>query len=142
MVRNAKPFRLLLPAACLVLAGACTAAPASDPGASSAPSATAAAAGLQGEWSPDPSLCGESRLSFTADGRHEAWYRDGGDWQVLASGRYTREGDRLVISLDGVSQVREVVSVDAAQLRLRHDDAALAEALGSDTVTLHRCPPR
>ena len=102
---------------------------------------TEAAAPLVGEWSPDPELCADSRLSFTDDGRHEALMLEGGGWQVLASGRYERDGRQLRISVEGQVQEREIVALDDARLVLRHDDEALAEATGGYEVILHRCPP-
>ncbi|WP_374604079.1 hypothetical protein [Arenimonas sp.] len=99
------------------------------------------AGSLVGEWAVEPALCAESRLSFTADGRHEALMDDGGGWQVLASGSYERSGSELRIVFQGVGQQREILSVGPEQLVLRHDDEALARATGSDEVVLYRCPP-
>ena len=97
---------------------------------------------LVGEWSPDRGLCGESRLSFTADGLHEALLDDGGGWQVLATGRYELDGRELSIRFEGVLQQREVVSVDEGTLVLRHDDEELAAVTGGYDVVLQRCPDR
>lgn len=97
---------------------------------------------LVGEWAVDPELCSESRITFTADGRHEALMGDDGGWRVLATGNYERNGTKLRIGFDGVVQHREILSVDADQLVLRHEDEALARATGSREAVFHRCPPR
>ena len=95
-----------------------------------------------GEWSPEPELCADSRLTFTAEGRHEALMADAGSWLVLASGRYDQDGRRLRIDFEGEVQQREIVSVDRQRLVLRHDDEALAEVTGGYDVVLHRCQHR
>ncbi|HEY9144382.1 MAG TPA: hypothetical protein VIM90_10145 [Arenimonas sp.] len=111
-------------------------------GPEAADAAPAAGAGsLVGEWAVEPALCAESRLSFSADGRHEALMDDGGGWLVLASGSYERSGSKLRIVFQGVEQQREILSVGPEQLVLRHDDEALARATGSHEVVLYRCPP-
>lgn len=142
-------FATLVPAICLLVA--CTspvdAAPDAAPATTAAPAAPAAGqasipGSIVGEWNPDPSLCADSRMTFTADGRHEALMDDGDGWQVLASGRYEQDGANLVIRFEGEVQQREIVSVDAQRLVLRHDDAALAKVTGGHEVTLHRCPGR
>ena len=115
----------------------------SVPGAVASPGVEPAGnASLVGEWSPDRDLCGESRLSFTADGRHEALLDDGGGWQVLATGRYELDGRQLSIHFEGVLQQRELVSVDEGTLVLRHDDEELAAVTGGYDVVLQRCPDR
>ena len=139
-------FATLVPAFCLLVA--CTspvdAAPEAVPAATPAPAAGQASipGSIVGEWNPDASLCADSRMTFTADGRHEALMDDGDGWQVLASGRYELDGRTLVIRFEGEVQRREVVSVDGQALVLRHDDAALAKVTGGHEVTLHRCPGR
>lgn len=138
----------LVPA--LVLLVACSApvgaAPEADPGPEAVPAEPAAApvssGTIVGEWNPDPSLCADSRMTFTADGRHEALMDDGDGWQVLAAGRYELDGRTLVIRFEGEVQERELVSVDGETLVLRHDDAALAQVTGGYEVTLYRCPGR
>ncbi|MAL04071.1 MAG: hypothetical protein CL625_07360 [Arenimonas sp.] len=97
---------------------------------------------LVGEWAVDPALCTESRITFTSDGRHEALMGEGGEWRVLASGEYEHSGDELRISFEGVVQHREILSVDADRLVLRHEDEALARASGSHEAMFHRCKPR
>ena len=97
---------------------------------------------IVGEWSPEPELCADSRLSFTADGRHEALMADAGGWLVLASGRYVQDDRQLRIDFEGEVQQREIVSVDQQRLVLRHDDEALAEVTGGYDVVLHRCQHR
>ena len=137
-----------LAAALLLLQGCSQAADAiADPDPSSTGTdtpGTAATHGpmIVGEWSPEPELCADSRLSFTADGRHEALLADAGGWLVLASGRYEQDGRRLRIDFEGEVQWREIVSVDRQRLVLRHDDDALAEVTGGHDVVLHRCPHR
>ena len=139
-------FAPLLPALGLLVA--CTqpagAAPEAAPAAVSAPVAAEgdAPGSIVGEWNPDASLCNDSRMTFTADGRHEALMDDGDGWQVLASGRYEQDGANLVIRFEGEVQQREIVSVGAQALVLRHDDTALAKVTGGYEVTLHRCPGR
>lgn len=110
---------------------------AADPGTAPNPGPT-----IVGEWSPEPELCADSRLTFTADGRHEALMADAGGWLVLATGRYDQDGRRLRIDFEGDVQQRELVSVDRQRLVLRHDDDALAEVTGGHDVVLHRCPQR
>lgn len=115
--------------------------PATGPEAADA--APAADAGsLVGEWAVEPALCTESRLSFTADGRHEALMDDGGGWLVLASGSYERRGSELRIVFQGVEQQREILSVGPGRLVLRHEDEAIARATGSPEAVFHRCPAR
>ena len=134
---------LVMLVACSVPVGE---APELDAVSDAAPAATAAApdssGAIVGEWNPDPSLCADSRMTFTDDGRHEALMDDGDGWQVLASGRYELDGRTLVIRFEGEVQRREVVSVDGQALVLRHDDAALAKVTGGYEVVLHRCPGR
>lgn len=134
---------LALLVACSAPVGA---APEVDAVSDAAPATNAAApvssGSIVGEWNPDPSLCADSRMTFTTDGRHEALMDDGDGWQVLAAGRYELDGRTLVIRFEGEVQEREVVSVDGEALVLRHDDAALAEVTGGYEVTLHRCPVR
>lgn len=141
-----------LPGLVVCLLVACSPAPAGAPAADGAaadvPAADVAGAGapdgasLVGEWSPEKDLCGDSRMTFTVDGRHEALMDDGGGWQVLASGTYQRDGRTLSIRFEGQEQQREIIAVDASTLVLRHDDEALAAVTGGYDVRLHRCPDR
>jgi hypothetical protein len=100
-----------------------------------------AADALIGEWAIDADWCAESRFTFTADGRHEALVNDDG-WQVLASGRYTRAGDRITVVTHTGDDHLQVLAVDERRLVLRNESAALREAIGTDTLELVRCPAR
>lgn len=47
-------------------------------------SALPAATAEVGEWGIDAEMCAESRVVFTADGLHQAWMLQDGQWQTLA----------------------------------------------------------
>lgn len=97
---------------------------------------------LHGDWATEAELCSESRLSFTADGRHEALWFEEGEWKVQSTGTYRRDGSRLVIHIGNARQERQIISVDDQFMVLRELDESRAEALGADALTLYRCPAR
>ncbi len=98
---------------------------------------------LIGEWSMDAESCREARLTYTAAGVHEALMLEEGTWKIKASGRYTRDGSRITVDIGGNRKDELiVVSVDDSTLVMRNADEARMQALGLDSVTLTRCPPR
>lgn len=99
-----------------------------------------AAAAEVGEWGIDEEMCAESRVVFTADGLHEARILEDGQWQTLASAPYRREGNTLIVEVDGVEDRLEVLEESADRLVLRNADEARHEALGIDRLELERCP--
>lgn len=98
---------------------------------------------LVGEWSIDAPSCDHARLTYTAEGLHEALMLEGGTWKTMASGTYSRDGDRVRVQT-GEQQHDDLVIIraDDRTLELRNADAARMQAMGMDSVTLVRCPPR
>lgn len=103
-------------------------------------SALLAATGEVGEWGIDAEFCAESRVVFTADGLHQAWMLEDGQWQVAVSAPYRRDGNFLIVDVDGVEDRLEVLEESAERLVLRNTDEARHEALGIDRLELERCP--
>ena len=97
---------------------------------------------LEGEWALDEAQCAEMRVTYTADGRHEALVAGEDGWTVLSSGRWRRDGDRIEVSAEGSRETLLVVRLDARVLELRNADAERMRALGSETVRFVRCPAR
>ena len=97
-----------------------------------------------GEWAMDAATCSESRLTFTTEYRHEALMAEGDEWLILASAGFTFEGDVILVKTSEYQshqRLRVIVATESA-LQLRTEDVARAEAIGTDTLSLVRCPPR
>jgi hypothetical protein len=101
----------------------------------------AVAAELAGDWSVDAESCAESRVRYTADGRHEGLVFEEGRWVTLATGRYRREGDGLVVVAGDTEERLEILRLDAGTLELRNADPERMRAAGVDSVRFVRCPP-
>ncbi|MEQ8484635.1 MAG: hypothetical protein RIB46_09750 [Pseudomonadales bacterium] len=96
-----------------------------------------------GEWAVDAESCPESRLTFTIDQMHEALMAEDGRWVSLAAAPFSIDGESIVIQpADGLpgGQRLAVVTAERDRLVLRTGDAARAAAIGTDTLTLVRCP--
>lgn len=103
---------------------------------------TQAAPGSEvGEWGVSAATCANSRLIFTADGKHKTKMLDGGAWQELASAPYTRSGNLIVISYEEHTDELEVLEESANKLVIRNLDPAQMKALGVERVELIRCAP-
>jgi len=106
------------------------------------PSLALASDALVGDWSTDAESCATARVTYTADGRHEGLSFENGEWLVLATGSYRREGDRLMVRAGDIEDRLVILSVDAEHLLLRNEDEARMTALGIESVAFVRCPPR
>jgi len=99
---------------------------------------------IMGEWAIDSESCQHSRLTFTIDQMHEALVAEGGRWVSLAAAEFSIEGDTIVIHASaggGTTQQRlQVITAERDRLVLRTGDEARAEAVGTDTLELLRCP--
>lgn len=96
-----------------------------------------------GEWAIDADSCTESRLTFTIDQMHEALMAEDGRWVSLAAAPFSIEDHSIVIHpADGApdEQRLTVVTLERDRLVLRTADAARAATIGTDTLTLVRCP--
>lgn len=96
-----------------------------------------------GEWAVDADSCAESRLTFTIDQMHEALMAENGRWVSLDAAPFSIDDDTIVIRRpDGQpdEQRLAVIARGRDHLVLRTADAARAAAIGTDTLTLVRCP--
>ena len=107
-----------------------------------APMPTLAAEALIGEWSVDAESCAQTRVTYTADGKHEALVNQDGQWRTLGSGSYRHEGERLTVRAGAIEDRLVILSLDSERLVLRNEDEARMKAAGTDAVSFVRCPSR
>lgn len=101
-----------------------------------------AADALIGEWSVDAASCAHTRVTYTAEGKHEALVQEGGTWRTLGSGSYRHEGERVVVRAGAIEDRLVILSLDSERLVLRNEDEARMKAAGTDSVSFVRCPAR
>ncbi len=95
---------------------------------------------LVGEWAFGGQDCAEARMVFDFEGRFDLRLAEDGQWKILDSGSWTREGDLILTESAGQAERFSLDTESRDRIVLVSDDGPVDREAGVGYLELDRCP--